>query len=213
MPFLLFYYGTLDIDLGRSRNAAECTHINTTLYSCNNTSAIFLAYYSLSENLYFSLALCVSFYGARHAKTQGSACPEHWIKGDVIFRSHTAFSLITDWNIVPGSSSPIEHYEVDGIAAIKPVGCAERSGDGGTLTDEKEHAIRRVICAHEQLKMEFVLWNPTAVVQQIEHEYAVDLLIRGVWYCSIWMHGAGVTRQQGGGQSPTPKEGRVRNYP
>lgn len=131
----------------------------------------------------------------------------------MIFRPHTAFSLITDWNIVPSSSSPIERYEVDGIAAIKPVGCAERSGDGGTLTDEKEHAIRRVICAHEQLKMEFVLLAPAAVVQRIEREYAVDLLIRGVWYCSIWMHGAGVTRQRGGGRSLTPKEGRVRNYP
>ena len=65
----------------------------------------------------------------------------------------------------------------------------KRAGQGRTLTEEQEQAIRKIICDKrpEQLKMEFALWNRAAVMQLIEREYGIKLSVRGVGnYLSRW---------------------------
>ena len=80
-------------------------------------------------------------------------------------------------------------YEEGGYAALKPTPRGRTSGEGRTLTEEQEDAIRRTICDKrpEQLKMEFALWFRAAVMQLIEHEYGIKLSVRGVCnYLSRW---------------------------
>jgi transposase len=89
----------------------------------------------------------------------------------------------------PTVRAAIDRYEEGGLAAIRPATRGKRSGQGRTLTEEQEQAIRKIICDKrpEQLKMEFALWNRAAVMQLIEREYGIKLSVRGVGnYLSRW---------------------------
>lgn len=82
----------------------------------------------------------------------------------------------------PTVRSAIDRYEESGLAALRPGARGKRTGQGRTLTEEQEAAIRKIICDKrpEQLKMEFALWNRAAVMQLIEREYDIKLSVRGV---------------------------------
>lgn len=69
----------------------------------------------------------------------------------------------------PTVRAAIDRYEEGGLAAIRPATRGKRAGQGRTLTEEQEQAIRKIICDKrpEQLKMEFALWNRAAVMQLI----------------------------------------------
>ena len=89
----------------------------------------------------------------------------------------------------PAVRATIDRYEKGGMAAIKPAARGKPVGQGRALTEEQEHAIRKVICDKrpEQLKMEFALWTRAAVMQLIEREYGIKLSVRGVGnYLSRW---------------------------
>lgn len=89
----------------------------------------------------------------------------------------------------PTVRAAIDRYEEGGLAAIRPATRGKRAGQGRTLTEEQEQAIRKIICDKrpEQLKMEFALWNRAAVMQLIEREYSIKLSVRGVGnYLSRW---------------------------
>ena len=89
----------------------------------------------------------------------------------------------------PTVRAAIDRYEEGGLAAIRPATRGKRAGQGRTLTEEQEQAIRKIICDKrpEQLKMEFALWNRAAVMQLIEREYDIKLSVRGVGnYLSRW---------------------------
>ena len=89
----------------------------------------------------------------------------------------------------PTVRAAIDRYEEGGLAAIKPAMRGKRAGQGRTLSEEQEQAIRKIICDKrpEQLKMEFALWNRAAVMQLIEREYGIKLSVRGVGnYLSRW---------------------------
>ena len=89
----------------------------------------------------------------------------------------------------PTVRAAIDRYEEGGLAAIKPAARGKRAGQGRTLTEGQEPAIRKIICDKrpEQLKMEFALWNRGAVMQPIEREYGIKLSVRGVGnYLSRW---------------------------
>lgn len=89
----------------------------------------------------------------------------------------------------PTVRSAIDRYEEGGLAALKPGTRGKRAGQGRTLMEEQEQAIRKIICDKrpEQLKMEFALWSRAAVMQFIEREYGIKLSVRGVGnYLSRW---------------------------
>lgn len=89
----------------------------------------------------------------------------------------------------PTVRSAIDRYEQGGFAALKPAARGRRAGQGRTLSQDQEHAIRRIICDKrpEQLKMDFALWNRGAVTQLIEQECGLKLSVRGVGnYLSRW---------------------------
>jgi transposase len=70
----------------------------------------------------------------------------------------------------PAVRLAIDRYEEGGHAALKPTPRGRSSGDGRTLTADREAVIQRTICDKrpEQLKMEFALWSRAAVMQLIE---------------------------------------------
>jgi len=89
----------------------------------------------------------------------------------------------------PTVRSAIDRYKKGGFAALKPSRRGKRKGQGRTLTEEQERAIREIICDKrpDQLKMEFALWNRAAVMQLIERAYGIKLSVRGVGnYLSRW---------------------------
>ena len=89
----------------------------------------------------------------------------------------------------PTVRGAIDLYEGGGMGAIKPATRGKRAGQGRTLTEEQEHAIRQIICDKrpEQLKMGFALWSRAAVMQLIEQECGIKLSVRGVGnYLSRW---------------------------
>lgn len=59
----------------------------------------------------------------------------------------------------PTVRSAIDRYEKGGLAALKPSARGKLSGQGRTLTEEQEQAIRKIICDKrpEQLMKEFAL--------------------------------------------------------
>jgi transposase len=89
----------------------------------------------------------------------------------------------------PAVRGTIDRYEEGGMASVKPAARGKKSGDGRTLTEDQECALRKIICDKrpEQLKMEFALWSRAAVMQLIEREYGIKLSVRGVGnYLSRW---------------------------
>ncbi len=89
----------------------------------------------------------------------------------------------------PTVRGAIDLYEGGGMGAIKPAMRGKRAGQGRTLTEAQEHAIRQIICDKrpEQLKMGFALWSRAAVMQLIEQECGIKLSVRGVGnYLSRW---------------------------
>lgn len=89
----------------------------------------------------------------------------------------------------PTVRGAIDLYEEGGSTAVKPKSRGRVSGEGRSLTDEQEKAVRQIICDKrpEQLKMEFALWNRAAVMQLIERECGIKLSVRGVGnYLKRW---------------------------
>jgi transposase len=89
----------------------------------------------------------------------------------------------------PAVRLAIDRYEEGGHAALKPTPRGRSSGDGRTLTADREAVIQRTICDKrpEQLKMEFALWSRAAVMQLIEQEFGVKLAVRTVGdYLKRW---------------------------
>lgn len=89
----------------------------------------------------------------------------------------------------PAVRLAIDMYEEGGYGALKPTPRGRACGEGRTLTAEQEEVIRRTICDKrpEQLKMDFALWTRAAVMQLIEHRYAIKLAVRTVGdYLKRW---------------------------
>ena len=89
----------------------------------------------------------------------------------------------------PAVRGAIDRYQAGGMAALKPAARGKKSGAGRALTEDRERAIRQIICDKrpEQLKMEFALWSRAAVMQLIERECSIKLSVRGVGnYLSRW---------------------------
>ena len=79
--------------------------------------------------------------------------------------------------------------EAQGMSALAPAKRGRRRGEDRALTAEQETLIQRLICERrpEQLKMDFALWNRTAVRQLIERECGITLSVRGVGnYLKRW---------------------------
>ena len=86
-------------------------------------------------------------------------------------------------------NAAISAYSTTGAGALKPAARGKKQGSGRMLSEAQERAVRQIICdkRHEQLKMEFALWNRAAVMQLIERECAITLSVRGVGnYLKRW---------------------------
>lgn len=79
--------------------------------------------------------------------------------------------------------------EVGGLAALKPKTVGRKAGQKRKLTALQEEHVQRLICDKrpEQFKMEFALWNRTAVGLLIEQECGIKLPTRSVGnYLARW---------------------------
>ena len=83
----------------------------------------------------------------------------------------------------------IDLYGEGNWNALKPKPQGKPMGTGRRLTADQEAQVRRLICEKrpEQLKMEFALWNRSAVMQLIERECGIKLSVRAVGnYLKRW---------------------------
>lgn len=79
--------------------------------------------------------------------------------------------------------------EAQDVRGLAPARRGRRAGEARALTNEQETRIQRLLCEKrpEQLKMVFALWNRAAVKQLVEHEYGIQLPVRGVGnYLKRW---------------------------
>lgn len=86
-------------------------------------------------------------------------------------------------------NAAIRRYSEAGASALKPDARSKKPGSGRVLSEAQEAAVRQIICDKrpEQLKMEFALWNRSAVAQLIERECGISLSVRGVGnYLKRW---------------------------
>ena len=90
------------------------------------------------------------------------------------------------WSAV---NAAITAYSTAGAAALKPATRGKKLGSGRMPSESQERAVRQIICDKrpEQLKMEFALWNRTAIMQLVERECGIKLSVRGVGnYLKRW---------------------------
>jgi transposase len=89
----------------------------------------------------------------------------------------------------PTVRTAIDLYENGGWKALKYRQVGRRKGQGRTLDAQQEARVRRMINEKrpEQLKLDFALWNRSAVGQLIERECGVKLSVRAVGkYLKRW---------------------------
>lgn len=89
----------------------------------------------------------------------------------------------------PAVRATIDLFAADSWPAIRPANRGRNQGEGRSLSEVQEAAIRRTIIDNrpEQLKMDFCLWSRTAVGQLIEQEYGIKLHVRSVGkYLKRW---------------------------
>ncbi len=82
----------------------------------------------------------------------------------------------------PTVRATLDLFAEGGWAAIRPAARGRARGDGRSLSEAQEDAIRRMIIDKrpEQLKMDFFLWSRAAVGQFIEQEYGITLHVRSI---------------------------------
>lgn len=89
----------------------------------------------------------------------------------------------------PAVRAAIDLFKEGGWQAIRPACRGRARGDGRTLSQVQEDAIKRTIIDKrpEQLKMDFFLWSRAAVGQLIEQEYGIKMQVRSVGkYLARW---------------------------
>lgn len=87
------------------------------------------------------------------------------------------------------ANAAITTHSTAGVAALKLASRGRKPGGGRLLSESHEITIRQIICDKrpEQVKMEFALWNWTAVMLLIERECGIKLSVRGVGnYLKRW---------------------------